>query len=228
LFLLLILVSLAAALVTTFLVVLAFRGPISSILSRIVDDSVGAAWNRYLVFALLVVGVSAGVNTWNLERYLSGGEYATPASPVLELGTPALALEAYRAAIGSLRALAAALLLFFGIGLVVSAVQRALGERSAGTAARGARAGAGRPSDPSRGGRDPAARSGRERGGDPRRSSGRRRGPEGGGRPRQRPEDSRGGGSGNDRRGEERTGDARNGTEGGRPRPLSRFVDRHS
>ena len=128
---LLLLVNLGVALMTTLIVVLLFRGPISGILSRIVQEPVAAAWRRYLVFALLVVGVSSGINPWRLERYLPGGvPDAREPAQALTLNASSWALEIYGTAMASLRGLAGALLLFFGIGLVVSALLRASEQRA--------------------------------------------------------------------------------------------------
>jgi hypothetical protein len=115
----------------TIMVILLFRGPISGILSRIVQEPVAAAWRRYLVFALLVVGISSGVNPWRLERYLPGGMRDAP-EPVqaFDLNASTWTLEIYGTVMAALRGLAGALLLFFGIGLVVSAVMRASEQRA--------------------------------------------------------------------------------------------------
>jgi len=136
LFLLLMLVSLVVAITTTALVIVFFRGSISGILGRIVADPVAAAWRRYVSFALLVVGISSGVSLWTLERYVQAPGNVVPQTspPTLAafpapLTTEAWVFEVYRTMLGSLRGLAGALLLFFGIALVVSGIQRGLGER---------------------------------------------------------------------------------------------------
>ena len=67
----------ATLLLVTFLVALAvstatalvFARSIKGILNRIIADEISAAWFRYLNFAILVVGVSAGVRIYALERY---------------------------------------------------------------------------------------------------------------------------------------------------------------
>ncbi len=135
-FLLLMLVSLVVAVATTTLVILFFRGSISGILGRIVADPVAAAWRRYVSFALLVVGISSGVSLWTLERYVQApGNVPVQTSPPTlaafpaPVTTEAWVFEVYRTVLGSLRGLSGALLLFFGIALVVSGIQRGLGER---------------------------------------------------------------------------------------------------
>ncbi len=137
-FLLLMLVSLTVAILTTALVIVLFRGPIAGILGRIVAEPVAAAWRRYLSFALLVVGISSGVSMWTLERHFEGparpdavtapGAVAAAFGPTT-LSTEAWVFEVYRTVLGSLRGLSGALLLFFGIALVVSGIQRGLGDR---------------------------------------------------------------------------------------------------
>lgn len=219
-FVLLLAVNLAVALVVTVLVILAFRGPIAGILSRIVQDPIAAAWRRYLVFALLVVGVSSGVNPWTLERYTKAGipQVAPPGEPIpaIALDADAWALEVYRTAMSSLRGLTWALFLFFAIGLVLSAVLRLAAEQ---------RPGAGRttsvlrqPSEGIRSREMGASRSGRDRppprrqGIDSRRrGSGEGRGGEG------RGGEGRGG---EGRGGEGRGGERRGGDERGREEPM--------
>src|SRR5690606_39586194 len=60
----------AVALVVSVAVVKAFSRPVRSILERIIDDRISAAWHRYITFAALVVGVSGGVRIYSLERYI--------------------------------------------------------------------------------------------------------------------------------------------------------------
>ncbi len=231
-FLLLMLVSLAVAILTTAAVIALFRGSISGILGRIVAEPVAAAWRRYVTFALVVVGISSGVSLWTLERYVRGGPMPeTPPAPnavaavfpgPAPLTTEAWAFEIYRTVLGSLRGLAGALLLFFGIALVVSGVQRGLSERAGG-----------RTDQPELGDRRARERS-RQRGplaiGNGRQAGDRRPLPGGGGtrpqssgrrsgegRPRQEPSrrDSRGDFRGGDRSGDGRRDRFGNGRLGG-------------
>lgn len=188
-FLLLMLVSLVVAVITTTLVIMFFRGSISGILSRIVAEPVAAAWRRYVSFALLVVGISSGVSLWTLERYVQApGNMPVQTSPPIvaasfpaPVTTEAWVFEVYRTMLGSLRGLAGALLLFFGIALVVSGIQRGLGERGGVSDDPGARRGPDRsrgrglpslPNGRSSEGRSSEGRSSDSRSGEPRRPLG--------------------------------------------------------
>lgn len=44
-----------------------FRKPIGAIFTRIIQDEISAAWQRYVMFATYVVGISAGVRIYYLE-----------------------------------------------------------------------------------------------------------------------------------------------------------------
>lgn len=220
-FVLLLLVNLGVAFLATILVILAFRGPITSILARIVQGPVAAAWHRFLVFALLVVGISSGVSPWSLERYLKTRPSMPGESPPppLVLDAENWALEVYRTASATLQGLGWGLFVFFGIGLIMSAIFRAAEERA------GARMGAAtRPlQEPPRGREMVGSRGGRERMPEPRRRppmDPRRRGGEG--RPREEPLRGPAGdrGTGVDR--ESRGGESRGGERGSEGRSGER------
>jgi hypothetical protein len=136
-FLTLLALTLGVSLLTAGLVVLLFRRPIGQILDRIVGESIAGAWQRYLVFALFVVGVSAGAQIWKLEQYV----HPEPAGPngvarTLTLDTASLALEAYRTIIQVLQGMAWALLVFFAVALIAFAVVRRAESRTPPPAAR--------------------------------------------------------------------------------------------
>ena len=75
-----------ALLVVTFLiaaaacavVVRAFSEPVAVILTRVVADELAMAWQRYVLFALYLVGINGGVRIWQLERFVSTGTNAIP------------------------------------------------------------------------------------------------------------------------------------------------------
>jgi len=127
-FLLLLLVTLAVSVVVTVLVILFFRKPIDKMLLRVIGDEVAHSWRKFLMFALLVVGVSAGVSPWRLERFIQpeGESGVIPALTAEQWG-----LEIYRSIIQSLGGMAWALLVFFVVVLIAFVIVRR-GEQKAG------------------------------------------------------------------------------------------------
>jgi len=101
----------------------AFATPIENILNRIIADTISSAWLRYMKFAILVVGVSAGVRIYELEKYISPVRYDKE-SKVLELTQDRWILEIYRTVIESLQGIAWLLLVFFGLSLVAYVIVR--------------------------------------------------------------------------------------------------------
>ena len=51
-------------LAVTFLIARVFREPIESILQRLIADEISGAWERYMRFAIFVVGISQA-GSWN-------------------------------------------------------------------------------------------------------------------------------------------------------------------
>src|SRR5258708_31973441 len=116
----------AAALAVSFLVMRLFTKPVDSVLQRIIADEISAAWSKYMKFAILVVGVSAGVQLRDLEKYIN------PALADREVQTTSLSVdrwifELYRAAIETLQGIAWMLLGFFAFALIAYVIVR-LGE----------------------------------------------------------------------------------------------------
>ena len=109
-FLTLLLVTFAVAVASCFVVVLLFRKSIAAILGRIVTEELAGAWQRYLTFAIYVVGVSGGVRIWELEKYITPREVEAEAV-VLNAGR--WTLEVYRTIIETLQSVAWMLLIFF-------------------------------------------------------------------------------------------------------------------
>jgi hypothetical protein len=97
-----------------------FRRPVSSIMNRIVGDPLGMAWVRYLMVAIVVVGVGGGVRPWDYEKYI------TPLKdqPVLVLNSDRWVLEIYRTVIGTAEAITWLLLAFFVVALIAYALLR--------------------------------------------------------------------------------------------------------
>lgn len=115
----LLLVTFAIAFATALAVHLLFRQPIGAILDRIVTEDLSAAWQRYIIFALYVVGISGGVRIYDLERYITSptGEEAP-----LTLTGDRWTLEVYRTVIETLQSIAWMLLVFFVFALIAYVV----------------------------------------------------------------------------------------------------------
>ena len=122
-FLVLLLVTLAVALGVSLLVVRAFAQPIDNILKRIISDEISAAWLRYLKFAMIVVGVSAGVRIYELEKYITPQRHDKEAR-IVELTTERWILELYRTIIETLQGIAWMLLVFFVFALIAYVIVR--------------------------------------------------------------------------------------------------------
>lgn len=120
-FLSLLAVTLAVSVAACALVVRIFRGPITSILDRLVGAELSAAWKRYMVFAIYVVGVSGGVRIWDLEKYITGR--GPDEAPIILTGER-WTLEVYRAVISTLQSTAWMLLVFFVFSLIAYVILR--------------------------------------------------------------------------------------------------------
>ncbi len=122
-FITLLVVTFTIALLTSLGIVRLFRGPIGSILERVVDDTLAGAWHRYLDFAVIVVGVSGGVRIWELEKYITPRDDAAAA---ISLNLDRWVLEVYRTLIGTLQNAAWLLLVFFVVALVAFVIVRGM------------------------------------------------------------------------------------------------------
>ena len=127
-FLSLLVVTFAIALLVSFVVAKLFSASIRRILERIVSPDLAGAWHRYLVFALYVVGVSGGVRLYSLEQYINPRD---PKAPALVLNSDRWTLEAYRTVIGTLQSAAWMLLVAFVFLLIAFVVARGLELRAA-------------------------------------------------------------------------------------------------
>jgi hypothetical protein len=122
-FLTLLLVTFVISVVVSLGVAGMFASPIDRILKRIIADEISAAWLRYMKFAILVVGVSAGVRVYELEKYISPSRYDEKGR-ILELTRDRWILEIYRTMIEVLQGTAWLLLVFFVFALVAYVVVR--------------------------------------------------------------------------------------------------------
>ena len=121
-FLTLLLVTFLISIVVSFIVVMLFRRPTDKILKRIIADDISDAWVRYITFGLYVVGISAGVRIYDLERYIT--KPYGPGSEIISLTMERWVLEVYRTIIGALQGLAGVLLLFFIVALIAFVIVR--------------------------------------------------------------------------------------------------------
>jgi len=122
-FIILLAVTFAIALVVCSIVVRMFAKPIDGILQRIISDPISNAWTKYVKFAIYVVGISSGVRIWELERFITPAQFKGAA--VLELTRDRWVLEVYRTIIESLQGMAWLLLVFFAVALVAFVIVRA-------------------------------------------------------------------------------------------------------
>lgn len=120
-FLQLLIVTFAISLAACFVAERLFSRPITAILKRIIGEELNAAWQRYIRFAIYVVGISGGVRIWDLEKYITPRQAET--EPIV-LNAERWTLEVYRTVIGTLQSLAWMLLVFFVFALVAYVVIR--------------------------------------------------------------------------------------------------------
>lgn len=98
-----------------------FRKPIGAIFSRIIQDEISAAWQRYVMFATYVVGISAGVRIYDLERYISP---QFQDMEILQLNAERWVLEIYRTLIACLQGIAWMYLVVFVVALLAYVIVR--------------------------------------------------------------------------------------------------------
>ena len=121
-FLALLVVTFIGAAAVSSIVALAFNKPADKILKRIIADEISAVWRRYLLFALFVVGISSGVRTGDLEKYIT--KPPIKEAEIIQLTSERWILELYRTVIETLQGLAWALLVFFMCALFAFVIVR--------------------------------------------------------------------------------------------------------
>jgi hypothetical protein len=119
-FITLLAVTFGIAALTAFVAARAFDRPIERILGRLVAEDLGGAWQRYIKFAIYVVGISGGVRLHALEQYILPRHEQAP----YVLNADRWVLEVYRTVIASLQSIAWMLLIFFAFALVAYVVVR--------------------------------------------------------------------------------------------------------
>lgn len=123
-FLLLLLITLLIAAAVSIAVARAFSKPLDSILKRIIADDISTAWLKYMKFAILVVGISAGVRIHELEKYITPQQRWQKEAQIVELTSERWILEIYRTIIETLQGIAWMLLVFFVFALVAYVIVR--------------------------------------------------------------------------------------------------------
>ena len=102
------------------------REAIDVILRRfVVDPVVRAGFEKYIRFAIVVVGISGGTRVKPLQEYLSAADYNKPAL-LAALTQEFWALELYRTVIGALEGVAGLLLVCIFLALIAPLVLRML------------------------------------------------------------------------------------------------------
>jgi hypothetical protein len=119
----LLLVTLILASAVSLLVARAFTAPLDRILKRIIADDISSAWLRFMKFAILVVGISAGVRIHELEKYITPLRWDKEVK-LLELTPERWVLELYRTVIETLQGIAWMLLVFFVCALIAYVLVR--------------------------------------------------------------------------------------------------------
>jgi hypothetical protein len=119
-FVTLLLITFVIALAMSTLVALLFRRPINKILGRLVTEELAPTWQRYILFATYVVGISGGVPLWDIEKYITPDKEGR----LLQLTSDRWIVELYKSVIGSLQSIAWMLLVFFLFALVAYVVVR--------------------------------------------------------------------------------------------------------
>lgn len=116
-------VTLVIALIVSIIVARAFTSSLDKILKRIIADEISSAWLKYLKFAIVVVGDSAGVRIHELEKYITPFRYDKE-QRIVALTTDRWVLELYRTVIETLQGIAWLLLIFFVFALIAYVIVR--------------------------------------------------------------------------------------------------------
>ena len=125
-FLQLLLVNFLLAAAVSVLPVVIFIKPIRAILKRVVGEEIYTAWTRYVMFAMVVVGITGGVRLWELGRYITPDEKT---GKLLELTHDRWVLEIYSTVLGTLGADTWMLLIFFLFALIAFVVVKGFEHR---------------------------------------------------------------------------------------------------
>ncbi len=130
-FVTLLLITFVIAAATSTVTALLFSKPVKKILGRLVTEELAPTWQRYLLFAIYVVGISGGVRVWDVERYITPDKEGK----LLALNSDRWIIEIYKTVIGTLQSVAWMLLIFFLFALIAYVVVRGLELRRAASSA---------------------------------------------------------------------------------------------
>ncbi|MGI2069482.1 hypothetical protein [Shewanella baltica] len=114
-------ITFALSITVSFLVVSIFKRPLGEIFSRIIQDSISAAWQKYIIFATYVVGISGGVRIYDLERYITARHKDVE---ILQLTLERWTIEIYRTIIETLQSIAWMYLIVFIFALIAYVIVR--------------------------------------------------------------------------------------------------------
>jgi hypothetical protein len=114
-------VTLSLSVAVSYTAARVFRKPIGAIFTRIIQDDISAAWQRYVMFATYVVGISSGVRIYDLERYISP---QMREMEILQLTVERWVLEIYRTLIACLQGIAWMYLVVFVVALIAYVIMR--------------------------------------------------------------------------------------------------------
>ncbi len=121
-FVTLLLITFIIAAATSTVIALLFSKPVKKILGRLVTEELASTWQRYLLFAIYVVGISGGVRVWDIEKYITPDKEGK----LLVLNSDRWVIEVYKTVIGTLQSVAWMLLIFFLFALIAYVVVRGL------------------------------------------------------------------------------------------------------
>ena len=107
----------------TILVVLFFKKYITAILKRLIGESLYQSWEKFIIFALFVVGISSTVNPHRLEKYVLK---RNTDQIITELSADEWFLEIYQTILTVLSSLSFSLMSFFTIALIAFIIVRGL------------------------------------------------------------------------------------------------------
>jgi hypothetical protein len=113
-FMLLLLVLFAISAATSALCAYLFSKPVSKILVRLITEELAPTWQRYITFAIYVVGISGGVRIWEMEKYITPDKEGK----LTVLNGDRWIIEVYKTIIDSLQSVAWMLLIFFLFALI--------------------------------------------------------------------------------------------------------------